>query len=99
MNQTVKTNSTTIRTEWREDDGISYKYELIMRESSRVASYGMPLYSISVEMKNSDGKITTANTSDVFADPGKAIVFFEKIVKSLATPIDLPYVVEDELSR
>lgn len=99
MKRKEKTIDTTIRTERREEDGNGYKYELLMRESSRVASYGIPLYSISVEMTQSDGKITNAKTSDVFADAGKAIDFFEKLVNNLVTPIDLPYVVEDEFSR
>ena len=99
MRRREKTIDTTIRTERREEDGIGYKYELIMRESTCVASYGIPLYSVSVEMTQSDGKTTNAHTSDVFADAGKAIDFFEKLVDNLATPVDLPYIVEDEFSR
>ncbi len=99
MKQKEKNIDTTIRTERRESDGIGYKYELLMHKSSRVASYGIPLYSISVEMQHSDGEVTNASTSEVFADAGKAIDFFEKLVNNLATPIDLPYIVEDELSR
>ena len=34
---------------------------------------------------------------DAFADPGRAILFFEKLVRGLATPIDLPYVLEDSM--
>lgn len=99
MGRKEKTVDTTIRTEVREQDGIDYKYELIVRESSRVASYRIPLYSVSVEMTRSGEPTTNARTSDIFADAGKAIVFFEKLVDNLATPIDLPYIVEDEMSR
>jgi hypothetical protein len=94
-----KTVDTTIRTERREADGIAYKYDLIMRESSRVSSYRLPLYSISVEMTQEDTTVTSAETHEVFADVGRAIVFFEKLVDNLATPIDLPYIVEDELTK
>ena len=96
MKQTENQNETIIRTERREDDGNIYKYELVMRESPRIASYGIPLYSISVRMNQKDGEITSASTSDVFADVGKAIDFFNKLVTNLATPIDLPYILEDE---
>lgn len=96
MKQKEKKTETTIRTERREGDGIGYKYELIMRESAKVASYGIPLYSINVEMHQKNGKVTNACTSDVFVDAGKAIDFFDKLVKNLATPIDLPYILEDE---
>ena len=99
MKQSEKTTDTTIRTELREDNGIEYKYKLLMKESSHVASYGIPLYSISVEMIQRDGNITNAKTGEVFANIEKAINFFEKLVNNRATPSDLPYVTEDELSR
>ena len=97
MKRKEKTVNTTLRTDLKEKDGIGYEYELIMTESSRVASFKIPLYSISVKMTAEDGELTAASVSDVFADPGKALVFYEKLVNNLATPIDLPYIVEDEL--
>lgn len=99
MRRKEKTVDTTIRTEEREKDGIEYRYELIMRESAKVASYGIPLYTILIKMTQENGETTSADTKEVFADAGKAIVFFEKLVNNLATPIDLPYIVEDEFSR
>ena len=99
MRNKVKTIDTTVRTEKRENDGIDYTYRLIMTESANVASYKIPLYSISVNMVMSDGSETDASTRDLFADAGKAIDFFEKLVDNLATPIDLPYIVEDEFTR
>ena len=91
-----KITETIIKTEERVCDGISYKYVLKKRESRRVASYKMPLYSVEVEMKSSDGRINSKNSSDLFSDIGKAVVFFEMLVDNLATPIDLPYILEDE---
>ncbi len=94
-----KTVDTKIRTELYEEDGISYKYELIMRESKNLAGWKLPLYLISVEMTQSDSSVTSAETPEIFADAGRAIDFFEKLTKNLVTPINLPYVVEDELLK
>ena len=99
MKRNANTPEAAIKIKSFVEDGIGYKYELFMRESSMVASCGIPLYSISVEMTQGDGKVTKAHTKDLFSDIGKATEFFEKLVNNLATPIDLPYVVEDELSR
>ncbi len=93
------TKCKTVRTEVREVDGIEYRYELTRREDTSVAGYGIPLYSVAVvmEFKNS-GKRTHGKTSELFSDMQKAVCFFEKLVSNLATPIDLAYIVEDELA-
>ena len=89
-----------IRTEVREKDGYEYKYSLSLSEGQRVASYGIPLYSISVEMTaQNNGNATKSDAENLFSDIAKANGFFEKIVDNLATPIDLPYIVEDEFSK
>ena len=97
MKQREKTHDTVIRREERTDGKNSYSYELLIKESLRVASYKMPLYSIRVGMTNEFGDFTTADIKDAFADAGRAIFFFEKIVNNLATPIDLAYILEDEM--
>ena len=99
MKHRRKFKDTRIRTEIRRINGIEYTYDLVMRESDRVASYGIPLYTIQVEMTQADGSTTAAKASELFDDAGRAIDFFEKLVDNLATPIDLAYVVEDELAR
>ena len=76
--------------------GASYTYSLFVRESNRVASYRIPLYSITVEMTDTDGHRTYAEARDAFSDIGKAVVFYEKIMEHLATPLNLPYILEDE---
>ena len=86
-----------IKKELCEKDGASYSYSLIVNESTSVASYRLPLYSIAIEMIDADGKKTNAETHDLFADVGKALVFFRKLVDNLATPLNLPYILEDEL--
>ena len=74
----------------------SYLYQLSVRENKLTASYGIPLYSVSVSMTDPDGEYTEASATDAFADAGLALVFYEKVVNYLATPIDLLYILEDE---
>ena len=87
-----------IKQETKEADGAKYCYTLIMTESNRVASYRIPLYSIEIEMTDPDGNVTNAKTKDIFADVGKAIAFFRKLSENLATPLNLLYILEDEMS-
>ena len=56
MRNKIKTNETTIRREVREDGGSKYTYTLIMHESRATASFGIPLYSIRIEMTDTEGK-------------------------------------------
>ena len=96
MGKTVIRN-TVIKREEREADGAKYKYSLVMSESNKVASYKLPLYSVEIEMTDRDGVVTNASTRDLFADVGKAISFFKKLCENLATPLNLPYILEDEM--
>ncbi len=86
-----------LRKEERTVDNNSYSYELIMREGSSTACWKVPLYSIRVNMKDESGVYRSADAKDIFSDQKKAVSFFEKIVRNLATPIDLAYIVEDEM--
>jgi hypothetical protein len=96
-NRTTKCK--TVRTEVRESEGIEYRYELTERENTSVAGYGLPLYSVAVMMEFKDsGKRSHGRTTELFSDVKKALRFFDKLVSNLATPIDLAYIVEDELS-
>lgn len=86
-----------IKREVREVDGIIYTYTLTLHGDTRLTSIGIPLYSISVDMTViKTGKHTNAHTRELFADEDKALSFFDKLVRNLATPIDLAYIVEDE---
>ncbi|HBJ18518.1 MAG TPA: hypothetical protein DDY70_02060 [Clostridiales bacterium] len=96
MRQAEKTDEQIIRTEMCDAEGYRYTYDLLTRESRATASYRLPLYSVRVTLVTPEGKETTAELSDVFADPGRAILFFDHIRENLATPIDLPYIFEDE---
>lgn len=97
MRQKDKTIDTVIRREVREDDTHSYTYELTMSEGSASSCYRIPTYSIAVEMTDRLGQVRSGKIKEAFADAGRAILFFDKVVRNLATPIDLAYIVEDEL--
>ena len=86
-----------IRKEERQDGENIYSYELLMREGDTVADFRLPLYSIRVDMTDKYGHKRQANARDVFSSIDKAIDFFDKIVRNLATPIDLAYILEDEM--
>jgi hypothetical protein len=97
MGKTV-VKDTVIITDVREAEGATYRYTLIMSESNKVASYKLPLYSIEIEMTDKDGNVTNARTKEIFADVGKAISFFRKLSENLATPLNLLYILEDEMA-
>ena len=67
-----------------------------MRESDKTASFRLPLYSVRVAMTTTDGVKREAVLNDAFRSPMVALAFFERVVDNLATPIDLPFVYEDE---
>lgn len=73
-----------------QSDGILYVYKLV-EDSER---YG---YRIKVEMLMADGMKSEAATNTIFTTLPIAEDFFKKLYENLATPIDLAYVVEDEL--
>ena len=99
MRHKEKSLNKSIRSEEVEKDGSRYKYELFMREGTSVASYKLPLYSISIKMECENGEVTFAESEELFSDGVRAKAFFERLVKNLATPIDLPYIIEDELAK
>ena len=86
-----------LRKEKREADGFSYEFTL--NASLVKPGYKLPFYSVGVSLTDPLGNTTSKKTKEIFADVGKATSFFEKIVSALATPIDLDYIVEDELYR
>lgn len=95
MNITKK-KSAIVRSEIRHEDGIEYEYTLTVSESDMTASFRLPLYSIRVAMTTADGQRREAELSDAFRSPRTAFSFFNRIVDNLATPIDLPFVYDDE---
>ena len=66
----------SIRTEVRESEGFEYRYELTERKEFYVASYGIPLYSISVRMKKvGSQRCTEGKAENLFSDLKKAMRF------------------------
>ena len=92
-----RTNIEILRSDSVNDNGILYEYSLFSSESPRLASFRLPLYSITVKM-TADGEVTEGAVNDVFADLGKATLFYEMLVENLATPVDLTYVLEDKIT-
>ena len=98
MKQREKIMENVVRREERSDGENGYVYELRVSESKNSAGARLPLYSIYVTMTEANGKSTSAGVKEAFADAGKAILFYEKVIRGLATPIDLAYTLEDEMS-
>ena len=96
MNGKEQFYDTVIRKDFASDEENSYSYDLILRESRKTASWRMPLYSIRVSMTDSNGVSSSADVTDAFADASRATRFYDMLVRNMATPIDLPYVLEDE---
>ena len=71
----------------RESEGYSYTYELILREGERTHDWRLPLYSVKISMTDPDGRTSQREATELF----------DRLVRNLATPIDLSYVVEDEV--
>ena len=78
-------------------DDYLYTYELILREGKQTADWRLPLYSVKVSMTDPEGRSSQKEVKDVFINHDRAMEFFDKLVRNLATPIDLGYVVEDEV--
>lgn len=87
-----------IRKEEMQDGENIYSYELFERQGRSVYNFGLSLYSISISMTDKNGRASRARASDLFSKLNDANAFFDKMVRNLATPIDLQYVIEDELN-
>jgi len=99
MGNKGKLKETVVRFLERQKDGYLYTYRLLVSESQGFSSFKIPLYSVNVTMSGPDMEPSTATAKEMFSDAAAAIDFFEKTASNLVTPIDLPYIVEDELRR
>lgn len=88
---------TVVKSEERNSEGRHYKYELIMREGKQTHDWRLSLFSIRISMTDTDGKYSQKEAKDLFINRERALEFFDKLVKNLATPLNLGYVVEDEI--
>lgn len=95
----TKENGYSVTEERRVLDGVLYTYRLILHTDRKYSSFGLPLYSVEVEMEDLNSKkASCARTRELFSEGDKAKAFFDKLVRGLATPIDLAYIVEDEFA-
>ena len=92
-----RTRSEIIKEDRITRDGCDYHYTLECKKSTKVASYRLPLYSVKICFKGKEGDETECSSGELFTDVGRALVFYRRLVDNLATPINLPYIVEDEL--
>ena len=97
MAHNITNDHITLQTKQVETADGTYTYTLSYEDSSRIASMGIRLYSISIEFINIDGVRGFAEAKECFADKKKAVEFFNRLVSCLATPLNLPYIIEDEL--
>lgn len=87
-----------IRREQKFDKGSSYLYELVMSHGDATANWQTPLYSVRIYMIDPMGNNREADARDIFSNLEDAEIFFDKVVRNLATPIDLAYILEDEFT-
>ncbi len=78
------------------EDG-KYIYTIKSSIGLGTASYGIRLYTITIEFIRADGARSYAEAKEYFSNKEKAYSFFDRLVKYLATPINLPYILEDEM--
>ena len=79
-----------IRKEYKLQDGFEYFYTLC-------ESLEQKCYKVSIVL-NKDKKVISENSITIECDKNDAIAFFDKLVANLATPLNLVYVAEDELT-
>lgn len=77
-----------------EFNGAKYRYELTEFDSSNPECKE---YGINIQM-SLNGSITRASSGRIFYDLNTATLFFERLAKHLVTPLNLEYVIEDELN-
>ena len=96
MIATAKDSSTVI-TEKVINNQTSYTYKLIRHEEKEHASFSIDLYEIYVEMLEGENLIFY-RTGGIFTSIDKAMRFLAKLKENLATPRNIPYILEDSLS-
>ena len=78
----------TVREAVVSSDGYTYKYSLLASEGG--------MYSLKIVMQNENGEMHSDTASVMTSDGGRAIAFYNRLVKNLATPANLRYCIEDE---
>lgn len=92
MKHKVTPKQETIRETIVASDGYTYKYSLSVDKNTN------SMYSLKVVMSSTEGEVRSDTASVAMSDGGRAIAFYNKLVRNLATPANLKYCIEDELS-
>ncbi len=92
-----KRNATLIKRETRRDSNDKYEYSLYVEESSHIASFRLPLYSVSINLTKENGKEQVSEITDAFSDKKKAVSFFDALVENMISPFNLSYIFESSL--
>ena len=90
-------NTSIIRTETVMNDQTTYTYKLIRHTEKEKSSFSIELYEICVEMKEGENHIFY-KTGGIFTSIDKAMTFLTKLKENMATPRNIPYILEDSLS-
>ena len=89
-----QSNIVTLRKEKREFADLSYCYELSTENTEDFKKSNC--FCISIELR-CNGSKTTCFKKQKFKCEEKANEFFDMIVENLVTPLNLPYVIADEI--
>ena len=88
---------TLILNERRSNAEADYTYRLLTRKSSVDAPPDIVLYTIEIQMTTRCGEKTHAQANNTFISKQDAINFFYRLVDNFATPLNLDYIIEDEV--
>jgi hypothetical protein len=91
MRRKTKAAQETVRETILASGGYTYKYTLSVGKDT------CPIYSLKIVMRSIDGEVRSNSASVSMSDGGRAIAFYNKLVRNLATPSNLQYCIEDEL--
>ena len=99
MKNTTDNEAVLIKCERRECELGTLEYKIHMTPGRMIANYNLELYSISITLTDENGKESFSEVREIFASYRSAERFLRMLSENLATPIELIYIVEDELSR
>ncbi len=97
-NSFISNSSIIVRKERVISEGYCYTYFMIKHSLPVTGAITAPTYSLRVEMTDNLGNTTFAELPNVFSGREKADLFFDKLLRNLATPLNLPYAFEDEMN-
>ncbi len=97
MRQKSKAIKSVIKEDVICDGEYRYIYRLYENAARKIGKASLTLYSIEIEMECEE-VCSKSEISEIFADVGKALTFYNSLVENLVTPINLHYVLEDSIT-